>query len=63
MTVPVAGNESFSNKAAPTPPDPVRTFGVGGTLTVHELDGSVSSGPVQAMPVHLQGQEAQILSA
>jgi glycosidase len=53
---------AYSNKAAPTAPDPVGTVGTGGALTIRELDGTTSSGPVQAVRVHLQEREAQILS-
>jgi glycosidase len=51
----------YSNKSAPTPPGVVTTLGANGTLTVHEVDGSTSHGPLSAVRVTLQPLEVQIL--
>jgi glycosidase len=51
----------YSNKSAPTKPGPVAVLGVGGTLTVHEVDGSTGHGPVSAAQISLQPMEVQIL--
>jgi glycosidase len=52
---------AFSNKAAPSQPGPVVELGTGGTLVIHEVDESISHGPVHAIPVTLQPREAKIL--
>jgi hypothetical protein len=51
----------YSNKSSPTAPGAVTTLGGGGTLTVHEVDGSISNGPLTAFRVTLQPLEVQIL--
>jgi glycosidase len=51
----------YSNKSVPIPPGPVATLGVGGALTVHEVDGSTSHGPLEAVRVTLQPLEVQLL--
>jgi len=52
---------AFSNKTTPSQPDPVAELGQGGTLVIHEVDGSVSHGPAHVIRVTLQPFEAQIL--
>ncbi len=53
----------FSNKpvAQAVPPGPVREK-AGGTVEIHEADGSVTGGPVRTLPVTLQPMEIQILA-
>jgi glycosidase len=51
----------YSNKSAPIPPGLVTLLGAGGTLTVHEPDGSTGRGPLSAVRVTLQPLEVQIL--
>ena len=53
---------AFSNKTRPVGPNPVVELGAGGTLVVHEVDGSSSPGPVHTLRVTLQNREAQILT-
>jgi glycosidase len=48
----------YSNKAAPTAPNPVRQTGA---VTVHEVDGTVGNGPLHVIHVTLQPLEVQIL--
>jgi glycosidase len=48
----------YSNKNAPAVPSPVRETG---TVTVHEVDGSISSGPLHVIHVTLLPLEVQIL--
>ena len=50
----------YSNKPTPTPPQPVRTIGAG-DATIHEVDGSVTHGPLRVVHVKLQPMEVQIL--
>jgi glycosidase len=50
----------FSNLASPTVPGALRTA-PGGTVTIRELDGTVSSGPARVLPVQLKPLEIQIL--
>jgi glycosidase len=52
---------AFSNKSTPGQPQNVVQLGQGGTLTIHEVDGSTSKGPANAIRVSLQAREAQIL--
>jgi hypothetical protein len=52
---------AFSNNVAPSQPGSVVELGVGGTLVINEVDGSISHGPVHAMSVMLQPREAKIL--
>jgi hypothetical protein len=51
----------YSNKSAPSPPGLVTLLGAGGTLSVQEVDGSTSRGPLLAVRVTLQPMEVQIL--
>ena len=48
----------YSNSTAPTPPAPVRTLQ---QVTVAEVNGSTSTGPLNAIRVTLQPMELQIL--
>jgi hypothetical protein len=48
----------YSNKVRPTAPGRVERTG---SVTVHEADGSIGSGPVNALEVTLQPLEVQIL--
>jgi glycosidase len=50
----------YSNKAAPTPPPAVVQRSAG--VTVNEVDGSVTSGPVTVVHVALQPMEVQVLA-
>jgi hypothetical protein len=52
---------AFSNKPTPSQPDPVVAVGQGGTLTIHEVDGSISNGPAHVTRLSLQSFEAKIL--
>jgi glycosidase len=52
---------AFSNKAAPSQPGSVVELGTGGTLLIHEADGSITKGPVHAIPITLQPGEAKVL--
>jgi glycosidase len=52
---------AFSNKSNPSQPDPVAELGQGGTLVIHETDGSISHGPAHVIRVSLQPFEAKIL--
>ena len=51
----------YSNKSAPTGPGPCVTHSQG-TVVVHQLDGSTSTGPIRALPYTLQPMEVQILA-
>jgi glycosidase len=48
----------YSNKDTPTTPRPCVTCS---QVTVHQLDGSTSNGPIRALPYTLQPLEVQIL--
>jgi glycosidase len=48
----------YSNKNAPAVPSPVRKTG---TVTVHEVDGSIGAGPLHVIHVTLLPLEVQIL--
>jgi len=48
----------YSNQNAPTVPSPVRKTG---TVTVHEVDGSIGNGPLHVIHVTLRPLEVQIL--
>lgn len=48
----------FSNQTTPTVPQPVRSTG---PAEIHEVDGSVSTGPALVVPVTLRPMEVQIL--
>ncbi len=48
----------YSNKAASTSPGAVRQTG---TVIVHEVDGSIGSGPLRVLRVTLQPMEVQVL--
>jgi len=50
----------FSNVAIPTPPGPLRTAPAG-TVSITELDGTISNGPARVLPITLQSLEVQIL--
>jgi hypothetical protein len=50
----------FSNLASPSVPGALRTAPAG-TVTIRELDGTVSSGPARVLPVQLKPLEIQIL--
>jgi len=52
----------YTNEASAAPPDAVATLGAGGTLTIHEVDGSTTDGPVSALRVRLGRRGAQILA-
>jgi glycosidase len=49
----------YSNKTQPTPPDPVLQTGT--DVSIQEITGSLSQGPVSVLPVTLQPMEVQIL--
>jgi glycosidase len=49
----------YSNKSNPTPPENVRQTG---SVTVHEVDGSIGTGPLHVIRVALQPMEVQILA-
>ncbi|HXJ89454.1 MAG TPA: alpha-amylase family glycosyl hydrolase [Candidatus Binatia bacterium] len=50
----------YSNQTAPQAPQPVRLV-LAGTPTVHEVDGSIGTGPLNVIRVNLQPLEVQIL--
>ena len=50
----------YSNKVGAASPAPCVTRAAG-TVTIHQLDGSTSAGPVRAVPVSLQPLEVKIL--
>ena len=50
----------YSNQARPQPPKPVSTLPQG-TVTVHEVDGSIGTGPLHVIQVTLRPMEVQIL--
>jgi hypothetical protein len=50
----------FSNKAVPRPPGVVR-MRAGGSVTIREPDGRVTSGPARTVPLTLEPTEVQIL--
>ena len=50
----------YSNQARPQPPKPVSTLPQG-TVTVHEVDGSIGTGPLHVILVTLRPMEVQIL--
>jgi glycosidase len=50
----------YSNKTAPTAPGAVAQRSAG--VTVHEVDGSTTKGPVSVVPVTLQPMEVQVLA-
>jgi glycosidase len=50
----------YSNKATPTPPTPVARRSA--QVTVYEVDGSITSGPVSVAHVNLQPMEVQVLA-
>jgi glycosidase len=50
----------YSNKLGAANPGPCVTRAAG-TVTIHQLDGSTSPGPVRAVPVSLQPMEVKIL--
>ncbi len=50
----------FSNKAKPTVPGPTAEK-FAGSVQVTEVDGGITSGPIQVVPVNLQPMEIQIL--
>jgi hypothetical protein len=50
----------YSNKTAPTAPGAVAQRSAG--VTVHEVDGSTTNGPVSVVPVTLQPMEVQVLA-
>jgi glycosidase len=50
----------FSNNATPTAPGGLRTASQG-SVSIRELDGSVTSGPARVLPVTIQPLEVQIL--
>jgi glycosidase len=52
---------AFGNQSGASEPDAVTKLGVGGTLVIHEVDGSISSGPVHALRTTLKPREAKIL--
>ena len=51
----------YSNKEAPTEPDPVETRS--GDVTIHEVDGRLSGGVARVVKVTLQPMEVQVLGA
>ncbi|HTT18031.1 MAG TPA: alpha-amylase family glycosyl hydrolase [Candidatus Sulfotelmatobacter sp.] len=52
----------YSNQTAPEAPQPVRPVPAG-TPTVHEVDGSIGTGPLHVIRINLRPLEAQILRA
>jgi glycosidase len=52
---------AFSNQSDPSEPDAVTELGLGRTLVIHEVDGSISRGPVHVLRLRLKAREAQIL--
>ena len=50
----------FSNKAQPTPPGVVEEKAAG-SVTVTEVDGSTTQGPLHVVAVNMQPMEIQIL--
>jgi glycosidase len=50
----------FSNISAPTAPGALRTAPQG-SLSIRELDGSITTGPARVLPITVQPLEAQIL--
>jgi len=63
MTLSSAGdgfNILYSNQTSPVAPDAVRNS-ADGSVTVNEVDGSIGSGPVNVVRVHLRPLEVQIL--
>jgi glycosidase len=50
----------YSNQARPQAPQPVRVLPQG-TVTVHEVDGSIGTGPLHVIGVNLRPMEVQIL--
>jgi len=50
----------FSNIAAPTAPDALRTAPQG-SVSIRELDGSITTGPARVLPVTVRPLEVQIL--
>jgi len=50
----------YSNQDGPQAPQPVRVAPQG-SLTVHEVDGSIGTGPLHVIRVNLQPMEVQIL--
>jgi hypothetical protein len=50
----------FSNIAAPAAPGPLRTAPQG-SVSIRELDGSMTTGPARVSPVTIQPLEVQIL--
>jgi glycosidase len=50
----------FSNIAAPAAPGPLRTA-LQGSVSIRELDGSMTTGPARVLPVTIQPLEVQIL--
>lgn len=50
----------YSNMAAPTVPQPVRTI-ARGSVTVQEVDGSIGVGPLHVVRVTLRSLEVQIM--
>jgi len=50
----------FSNKAQPTPPGVVEEKAAG-SVTVTEVDGSTTQGPLHVVAVNVQSMEIQIL--
>jgi hypothetical protein len=50
----------YSNQAGPQAPQPVRVIPQGAP-TVHEVDGSIGTGPLHVIRVNLRPLEVQIL--
>jgi hypothetical protein len=53
-------NVLYSNQSVPQSPAPVRVAPQG-SVTVHEVDGSIGTGPLHVIRVNLRPLEVQIL--